>query len=112
LIGQARKTFLQTCYVGGLNVTVVEAIFFAIAVLGAVLGLLYTWCNLDESRVKLKVVPGHAIPVGGTDPHVDFYISVTNRSAFPISVSKVGVFYHGTIRRCALVNPVRPDRGP
>lgn len=69
----------------------VQAITFAIALLGAVLGLINTWHSLDKSRVKLKVVPAHAIPVGGADPWLQFCIEVTNLSTFPVTVHEVGV---------------------
>lgn len=92
--------------------TVVEAITLAIAVLGAVLGLMNTWRALDESRVKLKVLPGHAIPVGSADPRLNFYIGVTNLSAFPVTISEVGVFYSGTTQRGVFIDPVLADHGP
>jgi hypothetical protein len=36
----------------------------SVAVVGAVLGIINTWHGLDKSRMKLKVVPAHAIPLG------------------------------------------------
>lgn len=92
--------------------TVVEAITFAIALVGAVLGVINTWRALDASRVKLKVVPGHAIPVGGFDPSVNFYIAVTNLSTFPVTIREVGIVYRGSDKRGVFVNPILADGGP
>jgi hypothetical protein len=93
-------------------VTVVEAITLAIALLGAVLGVINTWRAIDASRVKLKVVPGHAIPVGGANPSLDFYIAVTNLSTFPVTIKEVGILYRGTDKRAVFVNPFLADGGP
>jgi hypothetical protein len=92
-------------------VTVVEAITLAIALLGAVLGIINTWHALDASRVKLKVVPGHAIPVGGANPSIDFYITVTNLSTFPVTIREVGIIYGGMDKRGVFVNPFLADGG-
>jgi hypothetical protein len=93
------------------NITVVQAVTLSIAVLGAVLGLINTWQGLDKSRVKLKVRPAHAIPVGNASPVLTFCIEVTNLSAFAVTVCDVGVFYHGTDRRGSFVQPVFIDGG-
>lgn len=92
--------------------TVVEAITLAIALLGAVLGVINMWRAIDASRVKLKVVPGHAIPVGGANPSVAFYIAVTNLSTFPVTVNEVGISYRGTDKRAVFINPILADAGP
>lgn len=94
------------------NITIVQAVTLSIAVLGAVLGIINTWHGLDKSRVKLKVRPAHAIPVGAADPNLTFCIEVTNLSAFPVTVCDVGVFYRGTNRRGSFVRPVLIDSGP
>lgn len=93
------------------NVTFVQALTLSVAILGAVLGVINTWRGLDQSRVKLKVLPAHAIPVGGADPRLKFAIEVTNLSVFPVTVSDVGVFYHGTKERGSIVQPVLLDGG-
>jgi hypothetical protein len=85
------------------------AITLSIAVLGAVLGLLNTWRSYDASRVKLKVVPGHAPPVGGANPAIRFYIGVTNLSAFPITVDNVGFLYKGTKNKGVLIDYLLSD---
>jgi hypothetical protein len=93
------------------SVTLIEAITLSIAVLGAVLGVINTWHALDRSRVKLKVLPAHAIPSGGADPRIKFGIGVTNLSAFPVTISEVGVLYEGTNTRGAIIQPLLVDGG-
>ncbi len=83
------------------GITIIQGITLSIAVLGAVLGIINTWHSLDRSRVKLKVLPAHAIPVGGVDPRLTFCIEVTNMSAFAVTAHDVGVFYHDTKARAA-----------
>lgn len=87
----------------------IQGITLAIAVLGAVLGVINTWQSLDKSRVKLRVRPKHAIPVGATDPRLTFCIEVTNLSAFAVTVDETGVFYRGTDKREAYTQPVLLD---
>ena len=92
--------------------TAVGEITLSVAVLGAVLGIINTWRMLDASRVKLRVGPGHLIPVGGVNPSLDFYISVTNLSTFPVTIREVGISYRGTGERAVFISPVLPDGGP
>lgn len=92
--------------------SVTEAITLAIAVLGAVLGLVNTWYQLDRSRVKLRVSPKHAISVGAADPRLTFCIEITNLSAFAVTIEEAGVFYKGTQARGAYAQPVLIDGGP
>lgn len=89
--------------------SVVEAITLAIAILGAVLGLINTWHAIDKKRVKIRVRPKHAIPVGAVDPRITFCIEITNLSEFAITVDEVGVFYNGTDNRGAYTNPILID---
>jgi hypothetical protein len=91
------------------DITIIQAITLAIAVLGAALGVINTWHGLDKSRVKLKVRPAHAIPVGAANPNITFSIEVTNLSAFAVTVSDVGVIYHGTDVRGSIVSPIIID---
>lgn len=93
------------------SVTVVQAVTMAVAVLGAVLGIINTWHMIDRSRVKLRVRPAHAIPIGNVNESLTFCIEVTNLSAFPVTVRDVGVFYHGTNHRGAYAPPVLIDSG-
>lgn len=94
------------------NLNVVQAITLAVAVLGAVLGIINTWQSIDKTRVKLKVIPKGVIPFGGADPRLTFCIEVTNLSTFPVTVSDVGVFYHGTKHRGCITQPILIDGGP
>ena len=89
----------------------VETVTFAIAVLGAVLGLVNTWHNIDKTRVKLRVRPKRAIPLGNVDPRLTFCIEVTNLSSFAVTVSDVGVIYYGTKSRGSIIQPVLLDGG-
>ena len=93
------------------SITLIQAITLSIAVLGAVLGLINTWHGLDKARVKLKVLPAHAIPVGGVSSSLTFAIEVTNLSAFAVTVFDVGVFYRGTDQRGSIIQPVLIDGG-
>jgi len=92
--------------------SLVQMITLSVAVLGAVLGIINTWQGLDKSRVKLKVRPAHAIPVGAANPRLTFCIEVTNLSTFPVTVCDVGVFYAGTDRRGSILDPFLVDGGP
>lgn len=94
------------------DITIIQAVTLSIAVLGAALGIINTWHGLDKSRVKLKVRPAHAIPVGVTDSNLTFCIAVTNLSAFAVTICDVGVFYRGTNCRGSIVRPILIDGGP
>jgi hypothetical protein len=91
--------------------SLIQGVTLAIAVLGAVLGVINTWHALDRSRVKLRVRPKHAIPVGGFDPRLRFCIEITNLSAFAVTVEETGVLYEGSTSRGAFVPPVLVDGG-
>jgi len=93
------------------EITLFQAITLAVAGLGAVLGIINTWHMIDRSRVKLRVRPAHAIPVGGIYEQLDFCIEVTNLSSFPVTVCDVGLFHKGTTRRSAYTQPVLIDNG-
>jgi len=89
-----------------------QLITFSLAVLGAVLGVLNTWRNIDQCRVKLRVIPKQAIPVGGMDERLGFCVEVINLSAIPVTVSDVGVLYRGTdSRACMTINPIMSPNG-
>ena len=64
-----------------------QAITLAIAVLGAVLGIINTWAKISERRVRLRVRPMSTV---GGPPGAGFSIEVTNLSAFALTISEVG----------------------
>jgi hypothetical protein len=84
----------------------------AIALLGAILGLINAWHSLNQCRVRLIVRPKRAIPFGAVDPRLTFCIEVTNLSTFAVTICDVGVFYKGTDQRGSIVRPVFLDGGP
>ncbi len=94
-----------------LEITIIQMVKLSIAVLGAVLGIINTWYNLDKARVKLKVTLAHAIPVGGVDERLKFCVQITNLSAFPLTISEAGVFFKGTDSKGSIVNPVFANGG-
>lgn len=65
---------------------------FALAVLGAILGVVNTWHALDQRRVRVKVSPSYALAVvdGGHTAPAMFMIQVANPSTFPVTVSEIG----------------------
>jgi hypothetical protein len=83
-----------------------------IAIIGAVLGVLNTWRNFSQDRLRLKVVPKFAFPVGTTDmihPGINFSIEVINRSTFPVTITEVGFLMRGTKERAAVPQPILMD---
>jgi hypothetical protein len=94
------------------DITPFQAVTLAIAAIGAVLGVINTLRAIDQGRVKLKVVPGHAVPYGGAPQNIRFCVQVTNLSQFAVTIYDAGVFFHGTKSRGSIVNPVFTDNGP
>lgn len=86
--------------------SIAGAVTLAIAILGAVLGLINTWHAIDRKRVKIRVRPKHAIPVGAVDPRITFCIEITNLSEFAVTVDETGVLYKGTDARGAYTQPI------
>jgi hypothetical protein len=74
------------------NITLVTAIIGAVCgVSGAVLGVINTRNQLARNKIRLKVTPVHAIPVGAlAGSNVNFGIEVINLSDFPVTISDVG----------------------
>jgi len=66
--------------------SVSSAITLAIAILGAVLGLLNTWNGINDRRVRLKVTPKWSLAPG----FQGLAIEVVNLSAFPVTISEIG----------------------
>lgn len=91
--------------------SIIQAVTLAIAVLGAVLGLVNTWHQLDRSRVKLRITPKRAIPIGAIDPRLTFCIEITNLSVFAVTIEEAGVLFKGTDSRGAYTQPILIDGG-
>lgn len=94
------------------DISTFQAMTLAIAAIGAVLGVINTWCAVDQNRVKLRVVPAHAIPYGGAPANIRFCVQVTNLSQVAITVDDVGFLFHGTNKHSSIVSPVFADHGP
>lgn len=92
-----------------IQLTSTQLVTTAIAAVDAVLGIINTWHGLDKSRMKLKVVPAHAIPFGGMDERLRFCIDITNLSSFAVTINDAGVFFQGTNKRASIVNPLFSD---
>ena len=70
----------------------VQGITLAVALVGAVLGIINTWHQLSKDAVRLKIVPAHALPVGhGGAGEWTLSIEVINLSAFAVTVDEVGL---------------------
>lgn len=93
------------------NITILQIITIIIAVLGAFLGIINTLHNLNKTRVKLKVLPAHAIPVGGFNSRVKISIEVTNFSSFPVTIASVGFLYKGSNEKTIIIKPIFLDEG-
>lgn len=91
--------------------TVINGITLAIALVGAVLGIINTWHALDRTRVKLRIRPKHAIPFGAADERLNFCIEITNLSAFAVTIEEAGVALNSSEKRLAYTNPVLIDEG-
>ena len=74
------------------NTILITAIVGAVCgVSGAILGIINTWHQLSKNKVRLKVTPSHAIPVGSlANYNINFGIEVVNLSDFPVTISDVG----------------------
>lgn len=62
------------------------AVTLAIAVLGAVLGILNTWNSINDRRVRIRVVPKWSLAPGFSG----MAIEVVNLSSFPVTISEIG----------------------
>ena len=93
------------------QVTLFQIVTLLIAFLGAALGIINTWHGLDKSRVKLRVRPAHAIPVGGAPSSIGLSITVTNLSAFAVTISEVGIRFRWSNKRATFFSPTTADGG-
>lgn len=110
-----------------------EEITFAIALLGAVLGIMNvvisivnSWRIIDRDRVKLMVIPKQAQFIGNgcftsinrevpqtfsKGMPVQLCIEITNLSTFPVTVGRIGILYRNTNVRGHLPQPILIDGG-
>lgn len=80
----------------------VQITTLAIALLGAVLGMLNTWRTFRGDRVKLRMVPLYA---EDTDGGHNFAVEVVNLSSFPVVVNYIGFSLQGTDKHMQLPAP-------
>jgi hypothetical protein len=93
-----------------INLTIIQLITLSIALVGATLGIINTWHALSRDKVKLRVVPKIATPVGYGVPDVNFCIEVVNLSSFSVYIDEAGVLFSGTSQRGAIINPIFAKR--
>ena len=74
------------------NITLTTAIVGAVCgILGAVLGIINTWHQMRKNKIRLKIIPSHAIPVGAiASANINFGIEVVNLSDFAVTITDVG----------------------
>ena len=100
----------------GTNITFVTAIVGAVCgILGAVLGIINTWHQVNRNKIRLKVTPTHVIPVGAlANSDVNFGIGVINLSEFPVTISDVGFLLKNKQRATTIsVDSIdQPDKLP
>ncbi len=104
----------------------IESTTLAVALLGAVLGIINTWHSLKRGRVMLRVTPKlsivderRGIALSRThgrefrdDAKECLSIEVVNLSAFPVTISEVGFgHYHAKKTRQYLFAPRLTDGG-
>jgi hypothetical protein len=93
-------------------ISVVEGVSLCLGVLGTVLGVINTLHALGRDKVRLRVVPKAAYPIGmpgSREPRL--CIEVTNMSWFPVTINEIGVLYHGSDARGSLAPPILMDGG-
>lgn len=84
----------------------INFITFAIAVIGAILGIINTIYAIDKDRVKLKVYPVVGYTIGTKDLKERYIgIEIINLSIFPVSISQVGFILEKAIQRVAIIRP-------
>jgi hypothetical protein len=82
-------------------------ITFAIAVIGAILGIINTVYAIDKDRVKLKVRPVFGYTFGA--PHLKekyIGIEIINLSTFPVSINQAGFMLEKTTQRAVIPRPL------
>ena len=94
------------------NITnIYAAITFAIAVLGAVLGILNTWRAFDRDKIRIRVSPRWAISYWGSEMATRFCLEITNLSYIPITINQVGFELRRPKEHILVFNPEFIDGG-
>jgi hypothetical protein len=92
--------------------TWIQAITLAIAMLGAVLGIINTFIAVNNRRVRLRVRPMYTV---GAPAGAGFGIEVVNLSSFPVTISDVGLLYgrawSALPARMVIADPILFDGG-
>lgn len=81
---------------------VFEVVTFAIALLGAVLGVYNAWRNWIQDRVRLRVKTSWG---RGAGAHEAFVIEVINLSSFPLTITHIGFDLIGTDYHAQILIP-------
>lgn len=87
---------------------VIQAITLAIALLGAVLGVLGTWRTFSNDRVRVRVKPSYTMDTVGVER---LAIEVLNLSTFPVTITHIGFTQIGTARHLQLIAPMLLEGG-
>lgn len=77
-----------------------QGITLAVALVGAVLGVMNTWRNLNQDRLRLIVKPTQAYFDNGSHR---LSIDVINLSTFPVTLTHYGFFMRGTNRHIQFI---------
>ena len=77
-----------------------QGITLAVALVGAVLGVMNTWRNMNQDRLRLVVKPTQAYFDNGSH---QLCIDVMNLSTFPVTLTHYGFFMHGTSRHMQFI---------
>lgn len=90
-----------------------EWMTLGIAVAGLLLSLRNAWRDYRRDKIRMRVVPKVAYPVGPiTDQRPRLAFEIINDSVFPITVDEVGFLYRGTKVRGAMTVPIMRNSEP
>jgi hypothetical protein len=70
-----------------MDAATLQAVTLAIAVTGAVLGIINTWRSLNNDRVRVRLSASHGFGMGGSHCIV---LTVVNLSTFPVTITQMG----------------------
>jgi len=90
-----------------MNQATINILTFAIACLGAVLGLINTIHSIRKDKLKAKIRPVFVHPIRSDGVQEKFIgLDITNLSNFPISISQIGFILKGTKNRRVITLPL------